>query len=78
MQIIPIYNFFFSVSCISVSSAISGIRLSTVSFDNGMSFNLLNADWPNTSLQGAMRESLMRFSPMEFGFLNVAICNDIK
>jgi len=44
------------MSCVSVSSAISNIRLSTVSFDNGMSFILLAADWPNTSLQAATKE----------------------
>jgi len=47
------------VSCVSVSSAISDIRLSAVTFDNGMSFILLAADWPNTSLQAAIKEGLM-------------------
>ena len=59
-------------------SAISDIRLSTVSFDNGMSFILLVAGWPNTSLLAAIKECLMRSSPMEYGFLHLAICNHIK
>ena len=56
------------MSCVSVSSAISDIRLSTVSLDNGLSFILLAADWPNTSLQAAIKEDLMSSSPMEFWF----------
>jgi len=55
------------VSCVSVSSAISDIRLSTVPFDNGMSFILLAAGWPNTSLQAAIKEGFMSSSPMEYG-----------
>jgi len=43
-----------------------------------MSFILLAADWPHTSLQAAIKEGLMSFSPMEYGFLHSAICNDIK
>ena len=58
----------FLMSCISVSFAISDIRLSTVSFDNGTSFILLAADWPNASLQAAVKEGLMSSSPMEYGF----------
>jgi len=70
------FNFLiFSLSCVSVSSAISDIRLSTVSFDDGMSFILLAADWPNTSLQAAIKEGLISSSPMEYGFLLLAICN---
>jgi len=33
-----------------------------------MSFILLAADWPNTSLQAAVKERLMGSSPMEYGF----------
>jgi len=36
------------LSCFSVFSAVSDIRLSAVLFDNGMSFTLLAADWSNT------------------------------
>jgi len=43
-----------------------------------MSFILLAADWPNTSLHAAIEEGLMGFSPMEYGFLHLAICNYIK
>ena len=68
----------FSVSFISVSSAISDIRLSTVSFDSAMYFIVLAADWPNTSLQAAVKEDLLSSSPMEYGFLHLAICDDIK
>jgi len=64
--------------CVSVSSAVSDIRLSTVSFDNGMSIILLATDWPNISLQAAVKEGLVTSLPMEYGFLNLAICNDIK
>jgi len=56
------------MSCNSVSYAISDIRISTVIFNNGMSFILLAADWPNTSLQAAIKEDLIRSSPMEYGF----------
>jgi hypothetical protein len=57
----------------------SDIRLSTVSFDNGMSFILLAADWPNTSsLQAAIKEGLMSSSSMEYGFSHLAIFNDIN
>jgi len=56
------------MSYVSVSCAISDIRLSTVSFDNGMSFILFAADWPNTSLQAANKEGLMSSSPMEYVF----------
>jgi len=66
------------VSCISACPAIPDIRLSTVSLDNGMSFILLAADWPNSSLQAAVTEGLMSSSPLEYGFLHLAICNDIK
>jgi hypothetical protein len=34
-----------------------------------MSFVLLAADWPNTSLQAAIKEGIMSSSPMEYGFL---------
>jgi len=61
-------NFDFSMGCVSVSSALSHIRLSSVSFDNGMSFILLATDWPNTLLQAAFNEDLMISSPMEYGF----------
>jgi len=61
------------MSCVSVYSAILDIRLSTVSFDNGMSFILLAADWSNTSLQAALKEGLISSSPMEYGFLRLAI-----
>ena len=37
-----------------------------------MSFILLAADWPNTSLQAAIKEGLMSSSPMEYGFLHLA------
>jgi hypothetical protein len=43
-----------------------------------MSFILLAADWPNTSLQAAIKERLMSSSPIEYGFLHLAFCNDIK
>ena len=43
-----------------------------------MSFILLAADWPNTSLQAAFKEGLMSSSPMEYGFLHLAVCNGIK
>jgi len=43
-----------------------------------MSLILLTADWPNTSLQAAIKEGLMSSPPMEYGFLHLAICNDIK
>jgi len=33
-----------------------------------MSYILLAADWLNTSLKAAIKESLMSFSPMEYGF----------
>ena len=71
--------FIFSMSCIpSVSSAISDICLSVVSFNNGMCFIFIAADWPNTSLQAAIKECLIISLPMEYGFLHLAICNDIK
>jgi len=57
------------MSRVSVTSTISDIRLSTVSFDNGMSFILLAADWPNVSLQAAIKEDLMTSSPMEYFFV---------
>jgi len=57
------------MSRVSVTSTISDIRLSTVSFDNGMSFILLAADWPNVSLQAAIKEGLMTSSPMEYFFV---------
>ena len=66
------------MSFVSVSSAISDIHLLTVSVDEGMSFILLAADGPNTSLQAAIKEGLMSSSPMEYGILHLAICNDIK
>jgi len=66
------------MSCVFVSSAVSDIRLSTISFGNGMSFILLAADRPNTSLQAAIKEGLMSFLPIEYVFLHLAICNDIK
>ena len=66
------------MSCVSVSSAISDIRLSTVSFDSGMSFILLAAAWHNTSLQAAVKEGLMSSSPIEYSYLHLAICDDIK
>jgi len=50
-----------------VSSAISDIRLSTVSFDNRISFILLAAGWPNTLLQAAIKEGLMISLPVEYG-----------
>ena len=53
---------------ISAKSAIPYIRLSNLSFDSGISFILLAADWPNTSLQAAIKEGLMSSSPMEYGF----------
>jgi hypothetical protein len=65
------------MNCVSVSSAISDIRLSTVSFDKGMSFIVLAADRPNTSIQAAIKEGLMSSSPMKYGFLHLAICNYI-
>jgi len=68
----------FSVSFVSVSPAISDIRLSTVSFDSGMSFILLAADCPNTSLQAAIKQGLMSSLPMEYGFLHLTLCNDIN
>ena len=43
-----------------------------------MSFILLAADWPNISLQAAIKKGLMYSSPMEYGFLLLAICNEIK
>jgi len=61
-----------------VSSAILVIRLSTISIDNGMSFIFLAADWPNTSLQAAIKEGLMSSTPIEYDFLHLAICYDIK
>jgi hypothetical protein len=64
MQIILI----FLISFVSVFSAISDMRISTVSFDNGMSFILLAAGWPNTSLQAAIKKGLMISSPVEYGF----------
>jgi len=39
---------------------------------------LLAADCPNTLLQAAIKEDLMSSSPKEYGFLHLAICNDIK
>lgn len=39
---------------------------------------LLAADWHNTSLQRAIKEGLTSSSPMEYGFLHLAICNGIK
>jgi len=42
------------------------------------SFILLAADWPNTSLQAAIKEGSISSSPMEYGFLHLPICNDIK
>ena len=59
------------MSCVSVSSAMSDIRLSTVSFDNGMSLVLLAVDWPNIALQAAIKEGLMNSSPMEYGFFYI-------
>ena len=59
------------MSCVSVPSAISDLRLSTLSFDNGMSFILFAAEWPNTSLQAAIKEGLMSSSPMEYGFFYI-------
>jgi len=41
-------------------------------------FILLAADWPNTSLQAAIKEGLMSSLPMEYGYLHFAICDDIK
>jgi len=66
------------MSCVSVSSAYSDIRLSTISFGNGMYFILLAADWPDTPLQAAIKEGLMSSSPIEYIFLHLAISNDIK
>jgi len=43
-----------------------------------MHFILLAAAWPNTSLQAAIKEGLMSSSPMEYAFLHLAVCNDIK
>jgi hypothetical protein len=42
------------------------------------SFILFAAASPNTSLQAAVREGLMSSSPMDYGFLHLAIRNDIK
>jgi len=66
------------MSCLSVYSTISDIRFSAASFDNGASFIVLAADWRNTSLQAEIKEGLMSYSQMEYGFLHLAICNDIK
>ena len=66
------------MSCDSVYSVLSDICLSNLSFDNGMYFILLAADWPNTSLQAAVKEGLMSSLPMEYGFLCLAICNYIN
>jgi len=66
------------MNCVSVSSAISDIRHSTVSFENGMPSILLAADWPNISLKAAIKKGLMHSLPMEYGFLHLAIFNDIK
>jgi len=43
-----------------------------------MSYILLAPDWPNASLQAAIKEGLMSSSPMEYGFSRVSICKDIK
>jgi hypothetical protein len=43
-----------------------------------MSFILLAADCPNTSFQPAIKEDLMSSSPTEYGFLHLAVCNNIK
>jgi len=43
-----------------------------------MSLILIATDWPNTSLQAAIKEDFMSSSPMEYGILHLAICNDIK
>jgi hypothetical protein len=43
-----------------------------------MSFILLVAGWPQSSLQAAIKEGLMNSSPMDYGFLHLAICNYIK
>ena len=66
------------MSYVSVSSAISDIRLSPVSFGSGMSLILLAADWPNTSLQAAIKEGSVSSSPTEYDFLNLVIYNDIQ
>jgi hypothetical protein len=66
------------MSCVSVSSAISHIRLSFVSFDNGESFILRAAGSPYTKLQAAIKEGLISPSPMEYGLLHLTICNVIK
>jgi len=39
---------------------------------------LLAADWHNTLLQAAIKEGLMSSLPKEYGFLHLAVCNDIK
>jgi hypothetical protein len=64
MQTIPIFFIFFN-ELRYISSAVSYIRLSTLSLDNGMSFIVLAAFWPNTSLQATIKEGLMSSSPME-------------
>jgi hypothetical protein len=56
------------MSCASVSSPISDIRLPTVKFDNEMSFIVLAARWPNASLQVAIKEGLIISSRVEYGF----------
>jgi len=43
-----------------------------------MSFISLAADWTNNSLQAAIKEGLMSYSPMEYGFLHLAIYIDTK
>jgi hypothetical protein len=40
-----------------------------------MSYILLVADWPNASLPAAVKEGLMSSSPVEYGFLHLAVCN---
>jgi hypothetical protein len=57
VQIVSIF-FISSASRVSVPSAVSDMRHSTASFDNGMSFMLFAADWPNTSLQAEIKEGL--------------------
>lgn len=66
---------------LSVPSAITDIRFSTISINTRMSNILLGADWPNFSLQAVNREGLIKYLPKEYGFftsyLSVMIFNRI-